>query len=200
VISEFLEEWLGRWPARSARDVVGSALRSEPGWDGRLHPLWGVADGDGRWVVSVEPSRASRPDPLEGLETFEGTFRFTEEPADLEPLGRWVPSDHPALPDWLRPFGGDALVVLDDDGEYVAGVGLKRHLPSGWEISVGTEPAARGRGYARRLTATAARHVIERGAVPLYLHADDNHASAAAAEAAGFTDLGWRFLSMKGDE
>ncbi len=198
MIDRFLQEWLGRWPPTSERDVVGSALRTLPGWDGKVHPLFGVGDEQGRRVVSVAPDRARLPDPLAGWTTFEGVFRFTEEPADLEPLGEWVTIDHPALPAWLKPFGGDALLVLED-GRYIAGVGLKRHLPTGWEISVGTEPEARGRGYARRLNATAARYVLDHGAVPLYLHADDNAASAKAALAAGFPDLGWRVLSVAED-
>ena len=44
--------------------------------------------------------------------------------------------------------------------------------------------------------ATAARYVLDHGAVPIYLHADDNIASAKAAEAAGFPDQGWRVLSI----
>ena len=30
----------------------------------------------------------------------------------------------------------------------------------------------------------------------LYLHDDDNHASANAADGAGFPDLGWRSLAV----
>ena len=74
-------------------------------------------------------------------------------------------------------------------------VGIKRHLDSGWELSVGTEERARGRGLARRLVSTAAAYVLDHGAVALYLHADDNHASAKVAEASGFPDLGWRVLT-----
>jgi GNAT superfamily N-acetyltransferase len=195
-LDRFLEEWLGRWPPRSTREVVGSPLRAEPAWDGTLKPVQGVADEAGRWVVSVAPDRLALDDPLAGLPVFEGVFRWTEAPTPLEPVGRWLPHDDPVVPDWLRPFGGDVLVVLDDDGRYVAGVGLKRHLPSGWELSVGTEEAARGRGLARRLVSTAAAHVLDHGAVPLYLHTDDNVASAKAADAAGFPDLGWRTLGV----
>ena len=196
MIDRFLEEWLGRWPPVSNRDIVASSRRDEPGWDGRRRPVQGVAGADGRWVLSVSPSLAEADDPLAGLALFEGTFRFSEWPAALEPAGKWLAHDHPAVPTWLRPFGGDVLVVLDDDGRYVAGVGLKRHLPSGWELSVGTEEAARGLGLARRLVATAARYVLDHGAVPIYLHDDDNVASAKAADAAGFPDLGWRVLSI----
>lgn len=62
----------------------------------------------------------------------------------------------------------------------------------GHELAVVTEEAARGRGVARRLVATAARRVLEQGAVPTYLHQADNHASARVAEAVGFTDKGWK--------
>jgi hypothetical protein len=43
--------------------------------------------------------------------------------------------------------------------------------------------------------ATAAAYILDHGAVALYLHADDNHASAKVAEASGFPDLGWRVLT-----
>ena len=39
--------------------------------------------------------------------------------------------------------------------------------------------------------AQAARRVLDEGAVPTYLHAVDNHASAHLATAAGFPDRGW---------
>lgn len=47
---------------------------------------------------------------------------------------------------------------------------------------------------ARRLTAQAAKAILAAGRVPLSLHAHDNHASAKAAEAAGFPDRGWRYV------
>lgn len=194
-IARFLAEFLGAWPPEGQRDVVASPLRSRPGWDGTIRPVFGVGDGDGRWVVSVSDELAARPDPLEGLALFEGTFRYCEQPVDHEPAGRWVPVDDPVVPAWLKPFGHDVLVELDDDGAYLAGVGIKRHLDSGWELSVGTEERARGRGLARRLVAVAAAYVLDHGAVALYLHADSNHASAKVAQASGFPDLGWRVLS-----
>lgn len=196
MLDVFLEEWLGRWPPTTARDVVASPLRARPAWDGVVKPVQGVRDGDGRWVVSVAPDRVDRADPAEGLLVFEGVFRWTEAPTPLEPAGVWLPHDHDAVPGWLFPFGGDVLVELDDRGRYLAGVGLKRHLASGWELSVGTDEAARGKGLARRLVAAAAAYVLDHGKVPIYLHTDDNVASAKAAAAAGFPDLGWRTLSV----
>jgi GNAT superfamily N-acetyltransferase len=124
-----------------------------------------------------------------------GVFRWSISPAPLPDAGIWLPYDDPRVPAWLRPFGGEVLVVLDGD-RYVAGVGLKRHDDAGREIAVGTEEAARGRGLARRLVAQAARRVLDEGAVPTYLHARDNVASARAADAAGFPDLGWSVIGF----
>ena len=198
-LETFLDEWLGRWPPQSSRDVVACPRRDEPAWDGKVRPVLGVGDGDGRWVVSVAPVRAGSVDPLAGVRTGEGVLRWSDAPAPLDPIGQWVPADDPVLPDWLRPFGGEALIVTDDDG-YLAGVGLKRHLDSGWEIAVGTEPRGRGQGHARRLVATAARRVLDEGRAVLYLHDDSNVASGAAADAAGFPDRGWRSLTIVEEE
>jgi GNAT superfamily N-acetyltransferase len=208
-LTAHLRRQLGAWPPRGLH-IATSPARTEPGWDGIVRSFSGVRTPEGT-VLSVEPSlldqaRAltagcatlgeARPllEPLLGGPLGEAAFRWCEEPADLEPAGEWRPVEDPALPDWLRPFGGDALVVTDDGGAYLAGVGLKRHDDDGWEIAVGTDERARGRGLARRLVATAARHVLDQGKVPLYLHAVDNTPSARVADASGFPDRGWRLV------
>jgi GNAT superfamily N-acetyltransferase len=81
-------------------------------------------------------------------------------------------------------------------GHYLAGVGIKRHDELGHEISVGTEPQARGQGLARRLVAQAARRILDQGRIPTYLHTFDNAASSRVAAAAGFPDLGWSALML----
>jgi GNAT superfamily N-acetyltransferase len=133
-------------------------------------------------------------------QVFRGVFRYTTAPAgpaDLPDAGVWTPIDDPVVPPWLKPFGGDVLLATDPEtGEYLAGVGIKRHDRFGREISVGTEPAARGAGLARRLVAQAARKIIADGGVPTYLHAPDNHASAKVAAAAGFPDRGWSVYGL----
>ena len=119
--------------------------------------------------------------------------------ADVLPdVGEWLPADDPRVPAWLKPFGGDVLVVLDDD-VYVAGVGLKRHDEHGQEISVGTEEAARGRGLARRLVAQAARRPAG-GAASSRRTCTTRPTSppAKVADAAGFPDRGWTVLGMSG--
>ena len=87
-------------------------------------------------------------------------------------------------------------MALDDDGRYLAGVGVKRHLPGLSEVAVVTSEAARGRGLARRLVAQATRALVAAGDAVLYLHAPDNEASARVARASGFPDTGWRIVGF----
>lgn len=212
-----LTVWLGRWPANGPLDVVGSARRTEPGWDGRIHPVIGVQAPAGA-VLSVPPDRAddvrelakrvegSLDDLLTELPAavghpdrtaYQAVFRWTVNPQPLPDAGTWVSADDPVVPGWLRVFGGQVLVATDpESGSYLAGVGIKRHDAYGHELSVGTEPAARGRGLARRLVAQAARRVLDDGAVPTYLHSLSNTASARVAEAAGLPDRGWRAFGL----
>jgi GNAT superfamily N-acetyltransferase len=209
-----LVTWLGQWPAGQPLAVVGSTRRTEPGWDGLIHPAIGVGGPTGRvlsvpppWTGAVRQLAATDPDRLLELlptrighpdhRAFEAVFRWTVAPTPLPDAGTWLPADDAVVPDWLRPFGQEVLVVRDEDtGGYLAGVGIKRHDQYGHELSVGTDPAARGRGLARRLVAQAARRVLDEGAVPTYLHDPGNLASAKVAEAAGLADEGWTFLGV----
>jgi GNAT superfamily N-acetyltransferase len=219
-LPEFLTAWLGAWPDPPKPDltVVGSPERLRPAWDGRITHALGVTDADGRGVISVQLDKtdevqdlvAGAADPaaalaehlvdtlgLPGWVWFSGVFRWAVDRVDLPSAGTWEPADGPHLPDWLRPFGGDVLVARDpSDGAYLAGVGLKRHNALGVEIAVGTEPAARGQGLARKLVAEASRTILDRGAVPLYLHDPANIASAHVADASGFPDQGWHIHGL----
>jgi GNAT superfamily N-acetyltransferase len=203
--------------------VVGSRRRAEPGWDGEVHPVAGVVDPGGNAVVSVPvrqrrwarrlvaagaglddlrealPSKLGHPGGL----VYRAVYRWAVEPVPALPdAGAWVPVDDPRVPDWLRPFGGRALLALDDGGRYLAGVGLKRHDEYVHEIAVGTDEAARGRGLARRLVAQAARELLAEGVTPTYMHDPANTASARVADAAGLPDRGWTALGFvaKDDE
>jgi GNAT superfamily N-acetyltransferase len=212
-----LTVWLGRWPANGSLDVVGSARRAEPGWDGRVHPGIGVAAPAGA-VLSVPPDRADDVRELAkraegsldallaglpaavgfpGRGAYRAVFRWTLDPAPLPDAGAWTAADDAVVPGWLRVFGGEVLVALDPQtGGYLAGVGIKRHDAYGHELSVGTVPAARGKGLARRLVAQAARRVLDDGAVPTYQHSVSNLASAKVADAAGLRDEGWRSFGV----
>lgn len=214
LLRQHLTGWAGWLPATDELRVVASARNAELGWDGRPQLLTGIGDPAGRTVVAVPPAAAALlahhqgPGGARSLGLLPGVlgkdghtvdrvaFRWTEAPADLPDAGVWVDSASPRLPGWLRPFGGQALVVFDDHGQYLAGVGVKRHDELGHEISVGTEPPARGRGLARRLVAQAARRILDQGRIPTYLHAFDNAASSCVAAAAGFPDIGWSALML----
>ena len=216
-----LRDWLGRWPPARTLDVVGSVRRERPGWDGRVFPLIGVASPEST-VLSVPPpclpavrdhaGRLGTPSALRwralqrylprlldrpDQRVYSGVFRWCQRPADLPDAGIWVDAADPDVPEWLRPFGHQVLIAWDPGtGGYLAGVGIKHHDRHGRELAVGTTPAARGRGLARRLVAQAARRVLDEGAVATYQHDPANVASARVADAAGFPDRGWRSMAM----
>ena len=110
--------------------------------------------------------------------------------------GVWLPTDDPRVLPWLKPFNGEVLVGFAEDGSIAAGVGRKIHNGFGHELAVVTEEGHRGQRWAQRLVTQAARRVLADGAVPIYLHAEDNTASARTADASGFPDLGWRMLGL----
>jgi GNAT superfamily N-acetyltransferase len=199
-----LEAWFGGWSTgASGIVVVESDLRTKPGWDGNLLPVVGVTHDDFA-VLSVAPGQASvvndrlnhtnAGDLAETLGLMVGAFRWNLAAPPGDDVGEWVATTDKRVPAWLKPFNGDVLIEWDDQGRYGAGVGRKMHNAFGHEISVGTEPSLRGKGMARRLVATAARRILANGAVPTYVHLLDNLASAKVAEAAGFADLGWRYV------
>jgi GNAT superfamily N-acetyltransferase len=215
-----LRTWLGAWPPSTTVDVVGSTRRVSPGWDGRVFELIGIRTAY-EGVLSVPPREADSLqqrvnsaiangaswDELIGLLpnlihrtgriVYSGIFRWSERPAELPDAGDWVDAKAGKVPDWLRPFGHQVLIAHDPaTGDYLAGVGIKRHDDIGREIAVGTEPVARGKGLARRLVAQAARRILDEGGIPTYQHDPANTASAAVADAAGFPDRGWRSIGM----
>lgn len=211
-----LRSWLGAWPPTRPLHVVGSTARAVPGWNGRVRPLNGIATPHGT-VLSVPPEKAGavaaaaeRAGDLRALApqlprllddpgaTFAvGVFRWTTAPTPADDPGTWLPTDDPRIPGWLRPFNGDVLVALDA-GRVVAGVGRKQHDAHGHELAVETDEGHRGQGWARRLVSQAARRVLDDGAVPTYLHATDNVASARTADASGFPDVGWTIVGIFG--
>ncbi|ACZ83081.1 GNAT family N-acetyltransferase [Streptosporangium roseum] len=209
---DHLSRWLGGRPATTGLDVIAEPGRVRPGWDGRIHPVLGVGSPQGG-ILSVPPEHAEAIadqyarsldlatfgpmiPPLAGFPErgwFTAVYRWTTRPAPLADAGVWVPAHDPEAPEWLRPFGGEVLIARDpESGAHLAGVGVKRHDDYGRELAVVTAPQARGRGLARRLVAQAARRILDEGAIPTYMHALDNRASAAVAEAAGFPDIGWQ--------
>jgi GNAT superfamily N-acetyltransferase len=217
---DHLAAWLGGWPPTLPVRVVVDPEPELPGWDGTVRGVTGVVDPEGRCVVRVSPAVAARleqpvPDVASLLAALPeavgtagtagtGVLRWAQDvpaPDALPDVGMWLPAaladeGDPRVPAWLRPFGGEVLVALDHEGRYLAGVGLKRHHESGREIAVVTDERARGRGLARRLVAQAARAVLAQGQAVIYLHAQNNEASARVARASGFPDTGWLVLGF----
>lgn len=210
-LTRHLRSWLGAWPPEDEVIVVGSPRRNEPTWDSVVRPLAGVSTPEGT-VLSVPPDRldavraagSTLEELLEALPEAlgqpggvvgRGVYRYSTSPLQVEAIGAWVPADDPGVPSWLRPFGGRVLLVRED-GRYVAGLGVKRHDELGQEVAVATEEAWRGRGLARALVARAATHILRTGGVPIYLHGRANAASAHVADAAGFPDRGWFVLGL----
>ena len=215
-LAAHLLTWLGAWPPSDGRlTVVGSERRSAPSWDRTVRPVTGVATPDGA-VLSVPPDAAAAVralgDDLDvvgagladalGLPGWvfgRGVFRWSTAPTPGDDPGMWLPTDDPRVPEWLRPFSGDVLVGFGAGAagrEVAAGVGRKIHDEHGHELAVVTEPGHQGKGWARQLVTQAARRVLADGAVPTYLHAPSNIASARTAVASGFPDRGWHVLGL----
>ena len=210
-LARHLRTWLGAWPPTEEVTVVASPRRAEPGWDGAVRPLAGITTPEGT-IVSVPPDRLAEaratgsaleevldrlPEVLgqPGAVVGRGVYRYAVSAPEVDPIGEWVPATDPAVPAWLRPFGGDVLLVRED-GQYVAGLGIKRHDELGREVAVATEEAWRGRGLARALVARAAGDILRGGGVPIYLHGRGNVASARVAEVSGFPDRQWYILGL----
>jgi GNAT superfamily N-acetyltransferase len=219
-LNRFLQSRLGTWPPTDTLTLNPCELRDQPGWDGDFRPFVGIETPHGTVIsysttvfptaitldpVTVEdelmqsdayitiPRLFGRPDMHFGR----GVFRSVEQPADLPEIGEWVSREDPRIPAWLKPFNGDVLVAWDEEGNYAAGVGLKRHNELGSEIAVGTEPHHRGQGLAKKLVAQAARAVLAEGGIPMYLHGDHNAASGRVADGAGFPDRGWHIIEVR---
>jgi GNAT superfamily N-acetyltransferase len=216
-----LETWLGAWPTQDVDGVtvVGSDQRIMPGWDTIVHQIVGVATPSSA-VLSVPTGMETDLQKVVGTGSLTGDldalnhalpevmgfaghlgaglFRYSMNPTDTPDAGEWIATTDVRVPPWLTPFNGDVLIAWDDEGRYGGGVGRKQHDRFGHELSVGTEESLRGRGIGRRLVATAARRVLDDGAIPTYLHAPDNYASAKVADAAGFPDIGWKILGFWG--
>jgi GNAT superfamily N-acetyltransferase len=208
-VRQHLTAWFEGWnDAEHGITVVESDLRSHPGWDGKVLPVVGLTRGD--WaMLSVAVGSADgvrkrlrglRPgDIVKALDLMTAAFRWCVEPPKSVDVGEWLPPTDARVPGWLKPFNGDVLVAWDDSGAYGAGVGRKMHNGLGHEISVGTEPALRGRGIATQLVQTATRRILQDVPVATYVHLLDNHASAKVAERAGFRDSGWLYIATPED-
>jgi predicted GNAT family acetyltransferase len=84
-------------------------------------------------------------------------------------------------------------IIVDD--QIVASCGSVRENDKCAEAWVTTEPAFRGRGYARQVTAAWAHHLQKTGKIPFYSHAQENLASERVAHSLALLPFltGWAY-------
>jgi GNAT superfamily N-acetyltransferase len=98
----------------------------------------------------------------------------------------YIPAEDAAALHLRTRFDGAIFGVRGPHGRIVSWAALKLKSAHVWEIAVATEADYRGRGYARDVVAAAARHTIEQGRLPVYIHDRDNSTSGFVARATGF--------------
>ena len=148
-------------------------------------------DGDTSAWAKVAKLATGRPGRLKSY-----VYRWADEiPSDSTEIGSWLPDGDPRIPDWLRKYG-EIVAVLEND-VVVAAVGRKRHDQWAHEMTSGTDPAFRGRGFARSLHIQMGRRILREGAVCIGIHDELNIASARMAEGAGLLDHGWRWFEWE---
>ena len=87
---------------------------------------------------------------------------------------------------------GSPRFEISSNGRVHTAAGLNWRTPRFAEIYVYTEPAARGRGWGKSVTAALVGALLRDGLTPLYVVNEQNTASIKLAEGLGFVDTGLR--------
>ena len=177
----------GRWPAKvTASGVVKVWLRPLLAERGvvpvREHDLLAMVcrkapdGGEGRWGTP-----ADRP----ALERYQGLYNDERRTS--------------IAPDWDSVLRRPAIAVLEEDGRIVAVV--KRTADTARYATIGgtwTDPAFRGRGLAKRLTAFLVGELLgDRPAVHLVVD-DDNTSAIALYRSLDFEEVGACYMGYLG--
>lgn len=122
--------------------------------------------------------------------TLAGDFRALDwstfsPPATID-RAELIPEDDASALHLRTRFDGAIFGVRGPHRRLVSWAALKLKSGSVWELAVATEADYRGRGFARDVVAAAARHTLEVGKLPIYIHDRDNGTSAFVARAVGF--------------
>jgi len=184
--------------ARRFAPDIGPLAASRDDDPDSLAALAALADAGPLVLLQADPIRL--PPAVVATSTAAGVQLVLAELVDVAPDPRIVALGADAAPAMLAlatltrpgPFAArthelGAFYGVVDGGALVAMAGVRLAQPGFVEISgVCTHPDARGRGYARSLSAHVARGVRARGATP-YLHAyATNTAAIALYESLGF--------------
>jgi GNAT superfamily N-acetyltransferase len=87
---------------------------------------------------------------------------------------------------------GQLRFQIESQGQPMAVAGTNWRSPFFAEVYVYTEPAARGRGWAKSVVSACTQHLLERRVRPLYVVRDDDTASVHLAQSLGYVDTGAR--------
>lgn len=195
--------------------IVVTPLRLRPGWGGTVMPVLAMTfEGSESTIVSVPPNlvdqvkdvlrgypagRPLRPDDLESLRPLAERYwpysyilngdalycargMLRPFPGAAEHLSRRDPAGT-----FLRfQFDGEIFVIRGRFGEIASWAAIKLKSDDVWEIAVTTEPAYRGRGYAKRVVSAATEYILSQGRIALYIHDRANIPSARVCRALGY--------------
>jgi len=101
--------------------------------------------------------------------------------------------------EWYRyHFDGPVFIIRAPGGGIASWAAIKCKSDEVWEMAVSTEPAFRGRGYARSVVSRATLAALEAGKHPLYLHEISNHSSARVCNALGYRPYGYELTCETG--
>ena len=214
-----LTSWTGGWPPPSRPPSPGNPRNAAPGWDGQIHPVTGVVDPDGprphrgasgrtrlprrrrpsaraaTWTACSAPSRRRSASP--------GTSCSQARSAGRRRPRRWptrATGSTPTTPSCPTGCGRSVArcsIARDDDGSYLAGVGIKRHDANGPRAvrrhrtrGAGSWPGATAcRTGGSRVCSTTASWRPTSTTRPTW-------PPRTSPTLPGFPDLGWRVLGM----
>jgi GNAT superfamily N-acetyltransferase len=195
--------------------LLPSERRARPGWGGYTVPIFAMSTPVGG-IVSFRPDLqqpivaelggldAGRPleagafdrlrrivrrgvpyaYSLSGFVLYADRESFRPFGSQAELLPR---DDHRGL-DLRRRFDGEVFVVKGARGEIASWAALKLKSDDVWEMAVVTEPAYRGRGYAKQVVSAATAYTLDQGRLALYVHDRTNRHSARVCRSLGYVE------------
>jgi GNAT superfamily N-acetyltransferase len=200
---------------RGGVHVLSVPARGLPAWHGYTLPIVGLSFAPGA-VVACRPDLIDRLRAELGSDvhqpyldgpafrrlwraiqrcapnafTLAGDFRAADAatfaPSATMDRAEFIAEDDPAALHLRTRFDGAIFGVRGPHGRLVSWAALKLKAESVWEIAVATEGDYRGRGFARDVVSAAARHTLDNGRLPIYIHDRDNSTSSFVARATGF--------------
>lgn len=200
---------------------IGSEKRARPGWGGYTVPLFALSTPRGGIISCrpdlLEPARQQLhgvlPDHPLGDAEFERLRRVVrraipyayivngyvlycdrEHFRPLHRIAERLPREDRRGYDLRRRFDGEIFVIWGARNEIAAWAAIKLKSEDVWEIAVVTEPAYRGRGYAKQVVSAATEYILSCGRLALYVHDRTNHASARVCRSLGYVEYGEEFF------